>query len=206
MEKITGCILAGGKSLRMGGGIKSLKYFNNKSILDRVIEKSKKQVLSLAINSNSNNKELKKYLLPIFSDVIKGYLGPLAGIHASLNWVKKNRPDHKWIITFAGDTPFFPNNMVEKLYNKAITYNKKIILAQSYGKKHPVFGLWHISLEKDLAISLINKNIRKIDKWTSSHSYKTVNFDNEKYDPFFNINTPEDIKIATELENQFLEK
>ena len=119
MKDITGCILIGGKSSRMGGGIKSLKHFNNKSILERVIHNSIKQVSILTINSNLIDQKLKKYLLPIFSDFIKGHLGPLAGIHAALAWTKINKPNHNWVITFAGDTPFFPSNLVKKLYNQA---------------------------------------------------------------------------------------
>lgn len=206
MKKITGCILIGGKSSRMGGGIKSLKYFNNKCILDKIIERSKSQVSSLAINSNRNNKELRKYLLPIFPDVIKGFKGPLAGIHASLNWAKKNNPNHKWVMTFAGDTPFFPKNIVERLYYEAIKQNAKIIIAKSFERKHPVFGLWHISLEKDLSKSIINKNIRKIEHWAKTHLFKTVNFSEKKFDPFFNINTLDDLLKAEKIENQILDK
>ena len=57
MKRITGCILIGGRSSRMGGGIKSLKHFNNKSILDKIIERSIKQVSCLAINSNKNTEQ-----------------------------------------------------------------------------------------------------------------------------------------------------
>jgi len=206
MKKITGCILIGGKSSRMGGGLKSLKHFNNKSILDKIIERSKNQVSSLAINSNKNNKGLKKYFLPIFPDIIKGFQGPLAGIHASLNWTKKNNPSHKWVMTFAGDTPFFPNNIVDRLYYEAIKQNTKIIIAKSFGRNHPVFGLWHISLERDLFKSIENKNIRKIELWAKQHLYKTVNFSKKKFDPFFNINTFEDLIEAEKIENQILDK
>ena len=64
--------------------------------------------------------------MPIFSDVLKGYLGPLAGIHASLSWVKKNKPNYSWIFTFAGDSPFFPSNIVKTIHEKAIKKDKKI--------------------------------------------------------------------------------
>tara|TARA_B100001123_G_C15045653_1_gene921381 strand:- start:165 stop:785 length:621 start_codon:yes stop_codon:yes gene_type:complete len=206
MEKITGCILVGGQSLRMGGGIKSLKQINNESILERVINRSKTQVKYLSINSNSDEKKLIKFLLPIFSDVIKGFLGPLAGIHAALNWAKKNNPQHEWVATFAGDTPFFPNDIVKRLYEEAIKKNKKIIIPKSGGRNHPVFGLWHISLEDDLAISLKKNNARKIDHWAKKYFFGTVDFKYKNYDPFFNINTPEDLIKAEEIENQFLEK
>ena len=205
LKEIIGCILIGGKSTRMGGGIKSLKYFNNKSIIERIIEKSRKQVSELIINSN-NNLDLKRYSLPVFSDFIKGYLGPLAGIHASMNWVKKNRPNKQWLVTFAGDTPFFPDNIVEELFNEADKKNKKIILAKSNKRNHPVFGIWHISLEENLKQSIIKHNARKIDEWAQKYSYGLVDFSNKKYDPFFNINEPNDLIIAEKMENQFFNR
>ena len=104
-----------------------------------------------------------------------------------------------------GDTPFFPSNLVEKLYTHAKIKNRKIILASSFEKNHPVFGLWHVSLEKDLKISIIEKKIRKIDYWAKKHFFSTVNFNNKNYDPFFNINIKEDLKKAEMIENQFLE-
>ena len=205
MIKITGYILAGGKSSRMGGGIKCFKIFNNKTILDRIITRGEKQVSNLAINSNIQNFKFKKYVLPIFRDSIKGYLGPLAGIHACLNWNKKNFANRKWIITFAGDTPFFPENLVKKLYHEASQdKNNKIILAKSNERIHPVFGIWHSSLENDLALSIKKEKIRKIDQWIKRHKYKIINFSNKKFDPFFNINTPSDLIKAKKIEDQFL--
>ena len=205
MDKITGSILIGGRSSRMGGGIKSLKKFNNKTILDRVVERSIKQVSSLAINSNNKDKKIEKYLIPIFSDILEGHLGPLAGIHASLIWSTKNNPDHQWVVTFAGDTPFFPNNIVKKLYNKATMENNKIVLARSFGRNHPVFGIWHISLLEDLEKSINNK-IRKIDQWAKNHFFKVLSFDNYEYDPFFNVNNHKDLIKAAEIETQFFNK
>ena len=206
MKNITGCILIGGRSLRMGGGIKSLKNFNRKTILDRVIERAQKQVKIIAINSNTKDKILSKYNLPIFADVIEGYLGPLAGIHASLIWSKSNNPENEWVITFAGDTPFFPNNMVESMYDIAIKQNKKIIIAHSFKRDHPVFGLWHVSLEKNLFNSIKNEKVRKIDLWAKKFFFATVDFTNDKYDPFFNINTMGDLFKAKDIENNYLHK
>ena len=74
MKQITGSILIGGKSSRMGGGIKGLKKFNNKTIFDRIYERAKNQVSSLIINSNVFSNELTKYQLPICPDIIKGHL------------------------------------------------------------------------------------------------------------------------------------
>ena len=206
MKEVTGCILVGGKSTRMGGGIKSLKNFNNKTILERIIERSINQVSKLIINSNIINNSLQKYKLPIISDAIQGYLGPLAGIHASLNWTRINNPKHKWVITLAGDSPFFPKNIVNLLYEKAVKEDSKIVLAKSYNRNHPIFGIWHTSLEKDLEISILNKKIRKIEQWATKHNFNTINFNDKEYDPFFNINTQEDLIKAEEIENYYFDK
>tara|TARA_Y100000590_G_scaffold2758_1_gene3644 strand:+ start:9621 stop:10241 length:621 start_codon:yes stop_codon:yes gene_type:complete len=206
MNKIIGCILTGGKASRMGGKIKCLETINNKKILDIIIERSKEQVADLIINANCDKKKFNKYKLPIFSDVLKGYLGPLAGIHASLSWVKKNKPNYSWIFTFAGDSPFFPSNIVKKIHEKAIKKDKKIIIAKSFGRDHPVFGLWHLSLLEELENAIINENIRKIDKWAQKYHYETVSFDDANYDQFFNINVDKDLIIAEKIENQFFNK
>ncbi|MBI28455.1 MAG: Molybdenum cofactor guanylyltransferase [Alphaproteobacteria bacterium MarineAlpha5_Bin11] len=204
MEKVTGCILIGGKSSRMGGGIKSLKKINGKSILHRIIEKSQDQVTNLVINSNIDDDNIKKFSIPIFSDLIKGYLGPLAGIHTAINCAKNN--NHKWAITFPGDTPFFPINIVNLFLKTSIRKNCSIVLANSNGKNHPVFGIWHTSLEEDLKESIEKNNIRKIDEWVKKHNYAIEYIKNTKYDPFFNINNFNDLLIAKEIDDQILKK
>ena len=44
-------ILTGGRSSRMGGGIKSLKKFNNKLIFDRIFENLQNQVITCKVLS-----------------------------------------------------------------------------------------------------------------------------------------------------------
>ena len=205
MNKIVSCILIGGKSSRIGGGIKSLKILNNKTILYKIIYRIKKQTNIIAINSNVKSKKLIQYNLPIFKDIYKGYQGPLAGIHASLFWTKKNFPSKKWVITIPGDSPFFPDDLIEKLYNKAKKENVKAVIAKSNNRIHSVFGLWHTSLESNLYYSIKN-NVRKIDQWAKLHSLATVNFKNKNYDPFFNINYIEDLSKASKIDNQFFIK
>ncbi len=88
--KIAAIIMIGGLSSRMGGGIKSLNKFNNKKIFDRILEKTQPQIKKIIINCNAKEEEFEKYNLPIIKDIKQGYIGPLAGIHAALKWVKSN--------------------------------------------------------------------------------------------------------------------
>ena len=112
-NNIYAVILVGGLSSRMGGGIKSLKKFNDKIIFDRIMDNLKKQVKKIIINSNDVEGLFIKYKSEIIKDNLKGFLGPLAGIHASLKWLNINAKNVEWLITVPGDTPFIPKNLVK---------------------------------------------------------------------------------------------
>ena len=193
-------ILTGGRSSRMGGGIKSLIKFNNKYIFDRIFENLQTQVDKIIINSNDSENLFVKYNVEVIKDSLEGYLGPLAGLHATLEWLNKNAPYINWLVTVPGDTPFIPINLVKKLLDKVKNSNHKIVLAQSNGKTHPIIGIWHSNLFESLKNSL-NSGNRKIMDWASQHSLEYVEFANSKYDPFFNINYIEDLIEAKEIEN-----
>ncbi len=199
-DDLCAVILTGGKSSRMGGGIKSLKKFNNKSIFDRVFENLQTQVNKVIINSNDSENLFVKYNVEVIKDSLEGFLGPLAGLHATLEWLNKNAPYINWLVTVPGDTPFIPINLVKKLLDKVKNSNHKIVLAQSNGKTHPIIGIWHLDLFESLKKSL-NSGNRKIMDWASQHSLEYVEFTNSKYDPFFNINCIEDLIKAKEIEN-----
>ena len=193
-------ILTGGRSSRMGGGIKSLKKFNNKYIFDRIFENLQTQVDKVIINSNDTENLFVKYNVEVIKDSLEGFLGPLAGIHASFEWLNKNAPYINWLVTVPGDTPFIPKNLVKKLLDKVKNTNHKIVLAQSNGKTHPIIGIWHSNLFESLKNSL-NSGNRKIMNWASQNSLGYEEFTNSKYDPFFNINCKEDLIEAKEIEN-----
>ena len=193
-------ILTGGRSSRMGGGVKSLKKFNNKYIFDRIFENLQAQVDKVIINSNDSKNLFVKYNVEVIKDSLDGFLGPLAGIHATLEWLNEKAPNINWLVTVPGDTPFIPKNLVKKLLDKIKNSNHKIVLAQSNGKTHPIIGIWHSNLLESLKNSL-NSGNRKIMNWASQHSLEYVEFTNSKYDPFFNINCHEDLLEDEEIEN-----
>ena len=172
-------ILTGGRSSRMGGGIKSLKKFNNKIIFDRIFENLQNQVQQIIINSNDLENLFANYNVEVIKDSIKGFLGPLAGIHATLEWLAINEPHINWLITVPGDTPFIPNNLVKKLLDKAKNDGHKIVLAQSNAKTHPIIGVWHLSLYESLKNDL-NSGVRKILDWASKHPLGYAEFSNSK--------------------------
>jgi molybdopterin-guanine dinucleotide biosynthesis protein A len=113
-ESVVGVLLAGGKSSRMGGGDKCLRVLGGKPILTRIIERLQPQVSEIVINANGDPARFDAFGLPVVSDSVAGYQGPLAGVHAALEWVKANRPGVEHVVTVATDTPFFPADLVHR--------------------------------------------------------------------------------------------
>jgi molybdenum cofactor guanylyltransferase len=199
LENITGVIIAGGRSTRMGGGDKSLLKIGDVTILQAVHHKLEAQVKDIAINTNSDDPRFKIGSTPCFSDTLANFQGPLAGLLASMQWVRENRPSTTHIVTIASDSPFFPDNLTAELAANAPDA-ETIIMAKSGGFNHPVFALWPVSLSNDLEKWLSDTGILKVMAWVRSHPHIFVDFPFEREnDPFFNINTPEDLAIAQKI-------
>ena len=112
-------------------------------------------------------------------------------------------PKVDWLISIPGDTPFIPNDLINRLYLKAKKNNKQIILAKSNSNIHPVIGIWNINLLESLECNLLSGE-RKIIIWAKNHELDFEEFFEENYDPFFNINYEEDIIKAQEIENNYI--
>ena len=198
---IPGIILAGGLSRRMGGGDKGLLMLGKTSIIERVIDKVSPQVGSLAININGDSSRFPDYKLPIVTDSIKGYLGPLSGILAGMEWAFKN--GNRYIATVAADTPFLPDDFIKRLHALVKSKNLNIgiaasrILSTDDVFMHPTFGIWEVGLKDDLRDALAN-DTRKIMFWAKKFKLDYYYFDtsDKLSDPFFNINTPDDLAKA----------
>ena len=201
MMDIPGIILAGGLSRRMGGGDKGLLMLGKTSIIERVIDKVSPQVGSLAININGDSSRFPDYKLPIVPDSIKGYLGPLSGILAGMEWAFKN--GNRYIATVAADTPFLPDDFIKRLHALVKSKNLNIgiaasrILSTDDVFMHPTFGIWEVGLKDDLRDALAN-DTRKIMFWAKKFRLDYYYFDtsDKLSDPFFNINTPDDLAKA----------
>ena len=101
-----------------------------------------------------------------------------------------------WIVTYACDAPFFPDDLVKQFLCIAKKEKVDIVIAKSNRRKHPVFGLWSIKLLNSLEKYLLKEKNKKIDIWVKKNKYKVLNFPYKKIDPFFNINTFNDLEIA----------
>ena len=197
-HNILGAILAGGQSRRMGKD-KLFLELDNKKLIQHSIDKVKKYLKQVIIITNQNNEFFKKNNLTTVKDCIEGQLGPLVGILTAMKWAKENGNKYSWVATFPCDTPFFPENIIKSFIQESEKKESLLLSASSHGRKHNIFGLWSLDLYDKLKNDLVNKKIRKVQDWTEKNKIKNLEFEFKDYDPFFNINTKEDLELAKKL-------
>ena len=197
-HNILGAILAGGQSKRMGKD-KLFLELNNKKLIEHTIDKVKKYLKEVIIITNQDNEFFSKNNLTTVKDCIKGQLGPLVGILTAMKWAKENLSKCSWIATFPCDTPFFPESIIESFIEESKKKESLILCASSHGRKHNIFGLWSLDLYDKLKDDLTNHKVRKVQDWTEKNKIKNLEFKFKDYDPFFNINTEEDLEFAKKL-------
>jgi len=197
-HNILGAILAGGQSKRMGKD-KLFLELNNKKLIEHTIDKVKKYLKKIIIITNQDNEFFFKNNLTTVKDCIEGQLGPLVGILTAMKWAKENLSKCSWIATFPCDTPFFPESIIKSFNEESEKKESLILCASSHGRKHNIFGLWSLDLYDKLKNDLMNKKVRKVQDWTEKNNIKNLEFEFKDYDPFFNINTKEDLEFAKKL-------
>jgi molybdopterin-guanine dinucleotide biosynthesis protein A len=202
-EAVVGVLLAGGKSSRMGGGDKCLLPLAGRPMLTHIIDRLRPQVSDLVLNANGDVGRFAAFGLPIVVDRLGGQAGPLAGVHAGIEWAIVNRPESRFVITAATDTPFFPTDLVARFLTSLEGGEPKLLVARSEEGVHPVFGLWPISFGPALEKSLTS-GMRKVQAWVREYQAEEILFPSgeiggRKIDPFFNLNRPEELVEAEVL-------
>jgi molybdopterin-guanine dinucleotide biosynthesis protein A len=197
-SKILGVVLAGGKSLRFGED-KSQVKLNNKSLIDHILSEILTEFKELLIVSNNSIKFNKSEKISIIGD-FKNNFGPLGGVLTAMKWIKDNNKDYQWISTFPTDTPFFKNQILKDFHDQINLKNGKLFFIKSNNTRHNIFGLWSIDLADKLEKDLENGD-RKVEDWANKVGVNIIDMQFEKNDPFFNINTKEDLEKAKDIFN-----
>ncbi|AWC23772.1 Molybdenum cofactor guanylyltransferase [Aminobacter sp. MSH1] len=197
--QIAGLILAGGRSSRMGGTDKTLLPLGGRPMIRHVLDRLRPQAAPIAINTNADPALFTSFGAEIIADTIAGYQGPLAGILAGMEWAAQ-KPGSSHVLSVAGDTPFFPADLAKQL----ASCGSRGAVAASNGRVHPTFALWPLSLRDALAAFLESGDTRRVMTFIEQAGLGVVEFPNEQFgartvDPFFNINTPEDLAEAERI-------
>jgi len=181
---IPSVVLAGGSSRRFGSA-KGLAELGGKRLIDHVLKRLRPQTSGpLAINGAADG-PYAELGLPMIEDGLPGKHGPLAGLHAALLWASAQGASA--VLTAPIDTPFLPPNLLEKLAERGPPS-----VAASNDRVHGTCGLWPVEHLKDLEQQLQSKD-RSLRSWVKQCNARIVDFPAEPIDPFFNINTPDDM-------------
>jgi molybdopterin-guanine dinucleotide biosynthesis protein A len=197
-----GLVLAGGLARRMGGADKPLIAIGGAPILDRVLARLAPDCVQMILNANGDAGRFASYRLPVVADDVPGFAGPLAGVLTGLDWAADNLPGIAFLASAPADCPFLPHDLVPRLHAARIAQGTELACAQSAGRRHPVVGLWPVALRDDLRQALVHDGLRKIEAWTARHGVALAEWPAAPIDPFFNVNTPEDVAEADRLAAQ----
>ncbi len=188
-----GVLLAGGLARRMGGGDKPLRRLGGRTLLAHVVTALAPQCVGLVVNANGDPARFAAFGLPVAGDTLPGYLGPLAGILAGMRWAAAHYPEAADILTVAADTPFLPADLAARL--AAARGDAAVACAGSGGRAHPTIALWRVALADRLEAALLAGD-RGVLAWATGQGLALADFPAAPWDPFFNINTPEDLLVA----------
>jgi molybdopterin-guanine dinucleotide biosynthesis protein A len=192
-------ILAGGLATRMGGVDKCLLPLGRSRIIDHTLARLKPQCDAVALNANGPVSRLAEFGLPVLPDSVAGHPGPLAGILAALDWAAAREADA--VLTVAGDTPFLPADLVARLQGASTPGGMAIAASPDEDgtlRRHPTVGLWPVMLREDLRNAL-EDGVRKVGAWAGRHEPGIAVFEATPFDPFFNVNAPEDLATAEQF-------
>jgi molybdopterin-guanine dinucleotide biosynthesis protein A len=198
-EPVGGVLLAGGKGRRMGGVDKAAQPLAGAWLIEHAICRIRPQVQPLILNINDPAPDYADFGLPIVADAIGDFAGPLAGILTGMEWMRAHAPTVRFMASFAVDAPFLPLDLVHRMLRAALHEGAALACATSGGRTHPVFGLWTVALADDLRRAMETEDMRKIDRFTARYSLVEVDFPTDPVDPFFNVNSREDLAEAERL-------
>ena len=196
LNKVLGVVLAGGKSQRFGQN-KSQVKLQDKLLIDYILSEIINDFHEILIVANEPIDFMNSKKISITKDFKNG-LGPLGGVLTAMKWIKEKKRKYKWISTFPTDAPFFTIKELKYFYENIDIDKSKLFFIKNKNTRHNIFGLWSLELIEELENDLL-KGERKVEVWADSIGVKTVNIDYKKTDPFFNINTKEDLKKAIKI-------
>lgn len=195
VEKPAAVILAGGQSSRMGGSHKALMELGGQSLLSHVISRLENQVDTLLLNCESDTHLFDGYGLPLVSDLLPGFRGPLTGLYSSLSYLA-GKGFKNGLVLCPCDAPFVPENLVQILFEAGQSARDKVVVVSYQGELQPTFSLWqnhHLEVVRE---AVTNKGIGGLKYMLKSLPICLVDWPAVNPSPFFNINTPAELKTA----------
>jgi len=194
-EKPAGVILAGGKSSRMGVTRKALLEFDGQPLLSRVIDRLQAHLEPLILSCESETSDFDRFGLPIVPDLLSGYRGPLTGLCSALQYLDDKGHDNGLVLCPC-DAPFVPHELVQVLLDAGQGEEKSVVVISCQGELQPTFSMWQSHHLPIIQEALFNKRMGGLKSVLTSLPHTVVEWAAAEPSPFFNVNTPADLKTA----------
>ena len=194
-EATLGLLLAGGRSTRMRGEDKALAKLCGQPLIAYAWDRLAAQCAGIAVSVNHDPGRFAIFGAPLLPDDPPEAAGPLAGVLAGLEHARAHtQATH--VVSLPVDTPFAPRDLVSKLQAARRATGAAIGTARSARRAHHVVALWSVELAAELRAALVGRGVRRVESFTSGRKTIQVDWPVGDYDPFFNVNTPEDLARA----------
>ena len=198
--EIAGVILAGGRSRRMGGGIKSFAELAGKPMLQEVIDRIRPQVGTLMLSVEQESPEWETFGLEQVPDPRPGSRGPLGGLLAALD--KAKQEGASFLALVPCDAPFLPNNLVASLEGAAAGQAEPVAVVRYAGRIQPVFSLWSTGLTGRLREAVTDQQMAGFMQYLQVQEHAILEWPEQAQSPFFNINDRTALEQAQQRINQ----
>ena len=198
-------VLAGGQGRRFAGpdaaAHKALADLCGTPLIARVLARTASHGGTTIISTNSDFASFRRFGLPVVTDQAFLGAGPLAGLLAAMHYADRQNSAPVAVFSVPADTPFLPDDLLAQLLASATTpAGLAPRFAATSQRWHPLTGLWPLALAPHLQDYLASGK-RSAHGWAKAAQAKPVSFAPLKagIDPFFNINTQQDLSRAAEL-------
>jgi len=196
LAPVTGVILAGGLSSRMGGHFKGDLLIEELTLLEVVIKRFSPQVDRLLVNLNRKDVDADLGGLTVVSDSVKNHPGPLAGLVAAFDYLEAHQEDCGAVAVAPCDGPFVPENLVAVLAEACLAADAQAACVRYRGEIQPTFSLWRRSAGTAIGERLRTKGEGGFKGLFAELATVFVDWPESPIDPFFNINTSQDMTRA----------
>lgn len=179
-------ILAGGQGSRIGGD-KAMRNLRGLPLIEWVIGILIEQDTEILISANGNQAALSELGYPVISDLLPGYAGPLAGLHAAMHHATS-----EWVACVPCDTPFLPDNLIERLLTGIGSAEASVAVVN--GKRQPAIALYRRRSVLPKLNAYLDSGERKVAGWLAMLQVQEVVFDDAG--AFININSLDELDVA----------
>ena len=184
-------VLAGGEGRRIGGD-KPLRILAGAPLIDRALRAAHVFGAPVGVGVRNNNqvdapRDVEKV---IDSD---GAAGPLASLIAGLHWARARH--RALLLTLPCDAPFLPGDLARRLRAQIESANCAAAIPRTGGRRHPACAMWRTSVE-DRVADYIATGGRSLNGFAAFVGGEVVDWADASPDPFFNVNTAQDLELA----------